>query len=212
MSDNALPAATTWGTADRWSLRIILVGVSSYAAIVLAIGIVSTIANLASGDRTLSLFVNQDLPAAADDGTAAIVDGRLDNATIRVTDLSAGASTLLLAANIIGTVTQLAVALAFVYLCWRLLRREPFLRSLYLAFLSAGAALTIGSVVEQGLRGIGSWTVITELGGGTPDSDSFWPLTLSFDGGPVGLGIALMIVAVAFEHGQKLARDTEGLV
>lgn len=40
----------------------------------------------------------------------------------------------------------------------------------------------------------------------------FWPLIGSMDGTPLGIGVGLLLVGLAFEYGEGLQRDTEGLV
>jgi len=40
----------------------------------------------------------------------------------------------------------------------------------------------------------------------------FWPMAFSGDLSPIGFGLALLIVASAFEYGERLTRQTDGLV
>jgi len=211
MSDTQTPAVAPWGKWDRISLKIILVGGIVYATVLLAVGTIGTITDLVTGQQLLSLTVNEKLPAAADTGTATLVDGRYDSARVFVADLTPATSGLLTAGSIIAIVTQLAVAAVFIYLTWRLLRREPFLRSLTWSFVAAGAVLLLGSIIGQTLSGIGSWLTAAELGA-TTDSDSFWPTVFTFDAAPLGLAFVLMLVGSAFEYAQKLTVETRGLV
>ena len=205
------PTAVAWSRLDRLSLRAILGGGILVAAIMAAVGCTSIISELASGHRSVRLIVDQPLPAAADAGAATILDGRYDTALVTVGDLAPVSAGLLTAGSIVMLVTQLLVAASFVYLAWRLLRREPFLRSLTWAFIGAGAVLLVGTLVGGSLSGFGGWLVAAELGG-SADDDSFWPLAMSLDLGPVGLAFVLMLVGCAFEYAQNLSRETAGLV
>jgi len=204
------PASVAWGKWDKLSLQLILAGIVIYAVVVLIAGIVDIVMSLASGDRLLSLTINEPLPTGVDTGTATLLDGRLDSARVYVTDLTPITTGLLDAGLIVGVITQVLVAASFAYLAFRLLRRRPFMKSLTWSFLAAGAVLLIGSIVAQALTGFGSWLVATELGS-NPDND-FWQMSFSVDVAPLGFGFALMLVGSAFEYAQKLSRDTEGLV
>ena len=205
------PTALAWSRLDRFSLRAILGGGIIVAALIAVAGCSSIIGELASGHRSVRLIADRPLPAAADAGAATILDGRYDTALVTVGDLAPVSAGLLTAGSIIMLVSQLLVAASFVYLAWRLLRREPFLRSLTWAFIGAGAVLLVGTLVGGSLRGFGGWLVAAELGGNA-DDDSFWPLAMSLDLGPVGLAFVLMLVGCAFEYAQKLSRETAGLV
>ena len=210
MSSIDTPASVAWGKWDKLSLQLILAGVVIYAVVVLIAGIVDIVMSLASGDRLLSLTINEPLPTGVDTGTATLLDGRLDSARVYVTDLTPITTGLLDAGLIVGVITQVLVAASFAYLAFRLLRRRPFMKSLTWSFLAAGAVLLIGSIVAQALTGFGSWLVATELGS-SPDND-FWQMSFTVDVAPLGFGFALMLVGSAFEYAQKLSRDTEGLV
>lgn len=211
MSTSEAPAIVPWGKWDRLSLQLILMGAIIYAIVILVAGVISVVVDLVSGERLLILPVNEKLPAAADDGTATLEDGRFDTARVYVSGLTPMANGLLTAGGIIAILTQLAVAGVMIYLAWRLLRREPFLRSLTWSFVVAGAVLLVGSIVGQGLSGFGAWLTAIELGS-TPDARGFWPLAITFDTAPLGLGLVLMLVASAFEYAQKLTVETRGLV
>jgi len=203
------PALATWGGWDRAALQLILVGAVIYALVVTVGGIAGLIGELSSGERTVSLFVEQSLPASATGGAATIVDGGYETATVTVAALEPITAGLLTTGGVIGFITQLLVAASFVYLAWRLLRREPFLRSLTWTFIVAGAVLLIGTILGQAASGFGSWLVVTELNDG---AEGFWPMVMKFDPAPVGLAFILMLVGCAFEYGQKLTHETRGLV
>lgn len=205
------PALAAWSRWDKLALQLILVGVALYALGVLAWGTITIVSTLTRGSRELVLAASGDLPGAASTGTATLVDGGYESAWVSVTGLTPLTSGLLTAGTIIGVVTQVLVAATFVYLAFRLLRRRPFMKSLTWAFITAGAALLLGSLIAQGLTGFGSWLVAAELGS-APDAGDFWPMAISVDLGPIGFGFALMLVGSAFEYAQKLSRDVDGLV
>ena len=211
MTSTDTPILAPWGKWDKLSLQLILGGVALYAIGALAWGVVTIVSTIASGSRELTLPVTGSLPAEASDGTATLIDGGYESAWVSVSGLTPLTSGLLVSGMIIGVVAQVLVAASFVYLAFRLLRRRPFLKSLTWAFICAGAALLLGSLISQGLAGFGSWLVAAELGSSSGAGD-FWPMALSIDLGPIGFGFALMLVGSAFEYAQKLSRETEGLV
>ena len=211
MTTYDVPAIAPWGKWDKAALQAIFgVGVF-FAVLTLVIGVVGIVSELVTGERLLTLPVNELLPAGADNGPAVIVDGHLDSATVLVSHLSAAPSALISAGSIVIVVSNLLVMGAFLYLVWRLLRREPFIRSLTWTFVAAGAVLLVGSLVGQALIQIANLMVMSELGS-TADDPGIWTTVVQLDAAPLGLGFILMLVASAFEYAQKLAAETRGLV
>jgi len=98
-----------------------------------------------------------------------------------------------------------------VYLSWRLLRAKPFKKSLTVVFITAGAALMIGNILSIGFDSFGRVLLVSELLG-DEKIGGFWPMAVQADLAPIGFGLALLIVACAFEYGERLTRETDGLV
>lgn len=205
------PSIAPWGRWDRMAMWWILFGSIAYTIVVLVTGIASLVNQVSTRTWTGSLIVDQPLPASADGGTAAVLHGRYESAIVTLGDLSGTAFGLLTTALVISIITTASVALAFVYLSWRLLRSEPFKKSLSVAFITAGGALLIGTLLSIGFEALGRMTVITELSG-EDALDGFWPIAAQGDLAPIGFGLALLIVACAFEYGERLSRETDGLV
>jgi hypothetical protein len=200
----------TWTRGDREVLWFLFGLAALIALVIVAFAAISIVGSAVSGEHTLTLVTDQPLPADADAGDATLVDGTFDSALVTVSNLSAPTQGLLLSSLVIGAATQTLVVLAFAYLAWRLLKRQPFLSSLPRIFTAAGAILSIGGIASQALYGFGSWNVAEELG--STDADSFWPLVMTFDPLPIVLGFGLLLIAAAFHYGVRLARDTDGLI
>jgi len=211
MTTHDVPAIAPWGKWDKAALQAIFGAGAFFAALTLGIGVVGIVSELVTGERLLTLPVSQPLPDGADNGPAVIVDGALDSATVLVSHLSATPSALLTAGSIVIVASNLLVMAAFLYLVWRLLRREPFIRSLTWTFVTAGAVLLVGSLVGQTLIQIANLMAMGELGS-TVDDPGIWTTVVGLDAAPLGLGFILMLVASAFEYAQKLAAETRGLV
>lgn len=211
MSAHEVPAIAPWGKWDKAALQAIFgVGIF-YAGLTLVIGVIGIVTELVSGRYLLSLPVSQSLPSSADAGSAAIVDGQFDSASVLVSNLSSVPGALLTAGSIVMVASNLLVLGAFLYLVWRLLRREPFIRSLTWTFVAAGAVLLIGSLVGQVLIQVANLMAMSELGS-SADDPGIWTTVVQIDAAPLGLGVILMLVAAAFEYAQKLSVETRGLV
>jgi len=206
-----IPSIAPWGRWDRIAMWWILVGSIAYAGVVLATGIIGLVHQLSTRTWTGSLIVDERLPPSADAGTASLIRGRYESAEVTLGDLSDAAFALLTAGMVLSIVTTATVALSFVYLSWRLLRAKPFKKSLTAAFLTAGSALLIGTVLSVGLDTIGRMITVSELLG-DDTIEGFWPVTVQGDLGPIGFGLALLVVACAFEYAERLSRETDGLV
>jgi hypothetical protein len=205
-----MTAESTWTRGEREVLWFLFGGASLIALAVFVFACITIIGSAVTGEYSLSLATTQSLPPEADTGEAILVAGSFESAVVTVTGLSALTQGLLQSAMIIGGAAQAITVLAFAYLAWRLLRRQPFLASLPRIFAGAGAILSIGGLVSQALAGFGAWNVAEELG--SSDAESFWPLILTLDPLPIVLGFGLLLIATAFHYGVKLSRDTDGLV
>jgi hypothetical protein len=177
----------------------------------LVFGAVGTIASLADGTTPLSLALDQPLPAAADRGSASIVSGSYDSASVVVGGLDSGTVVLAMVARIAGILTQAAIAASVALIAWRLLRGRAFRRSLSLTVTFSGAILLVGGLLSGGVGMLADWMAADQLNGGV-SRGGFWPLIGTVDGTPLGIGVCLLLVGLAFEYGERLQRETEGLV
>ncbi|MET0161931.1 MAG: hypothetical protein ABW204_04695 [Microbacteriaceae bacterium] len=168
----------------------------------------------AVGDAVpLRLEVDHALPEGIGGGTATLIEGAYDSAAVSASGLSAGVVTLLTVARGFGLLTTAAVAWSVAWLAWKLLRGQPFAASVGNALVTAGGSLAIGGLLSQGLGGFGAWIAIEELlGDVSAGADPFFPLIMGFDPAPLGYGLAMMLIALAFERGRSLQQDTDGLV
>lgn len=205
------PALAPWGRWDRIGMWLILGGSIAYAVIVFATGIGRLAHQLATQTWSGSLVVEQPLPASADGGTAELIRSSYETATVTLGNLSGWAFGLLTTSLVVSLITTATVALSFVYLSWRLLRAKPFKKSLTITFITAGSALLLGSILSIGFDALGRMIAISELLG-DDKLTGFWPMTFTGDLSPIGFGLALLVVACAFEYGERLTRETDGLV
>jgi len=177
----------------------------------LIFGLGGVVASLTSGTTPLTLSLDHALPAAADRGSASIVSGGYDSASVVVSGLDSGTVALATIARIAGVLTQAAIAASIALLAWRLLRGRAFRRSLSLIVAISGAILLIGGLLSSGLGVLAAWMTADQLNG-SRTLEGFWPIIGTVDGTPLGIGVCLLLVGLAFEYGERLQRDTEGLV
>lgn len=213
MADAQTPAIAPWGSADRIALQLLFWGTIVYSVIVLLVGGISVLIEAVTGDRFLTLPLSVPMEPRPD-ADATLIGGSLDSATVFVSGLSLTPSILLTIGSVMAVLAHLSVALTFAYLNWRLLRREPFLRSLTWSFAAAGGVLSLGSIVAQVLTGIGTNLAASELNMGVDGGvyNRIYPLPLSLDLYPLAIGLMLALVGTAFEYAQKLTAETQGLV
>ena len=183
----------------------ILVAIAS-----LTVGLVGLIRALSTDRIPLSLLVDTDLPPEADAGTANLVEGTYASASVLISDLSPAPVLLWALGQVIALATTTLICAAVAHLCWKLLHRQAFDRSVSWMAISVGFLLTIGTILGSGFGGLGLMMASSELGPVSPGR--FWTPGFELDLTPMLAGFVILLVAMAFEAGTRLQRDTEGLV
>jgi hypothetical protein len=161
-----------------------------------------------------------------DGPTASVLYGGFQRAEVAVSGLDLPARLLLAGGHLLQGVTMTIIAVAVAVLCTRLLAGSPFRPVLSRSVMVAAVAVAAGGILWQlcfQLAGVlasaqvltvTAWTA-DEAVMADPGTDIGWPepsfgFTLEF--WPLMLGLALAALAAAFRHGERLQRDTEGLV
>jgi hypothetical protein len=198
-------------TMNRAALGTLTVIALAYAAGALASGLVWIIGSLVRGTTTLSLLTQSQIPQSAVSADIQLVSGTYSQAAVEIRGLGGGVVALDTVATALGTLTQVLIALSVAYLGWKLLRGEPFRRSVTRVVAFAACALLIGGALGQIAQQAANLIAITELTGKSLGNDVF-PFIAGFDPTFFLVGLALGLVAAAFETGERLQRDTEGLV
>ena len=193
----------------RLTLWILLFGAVAFGVIILIFGISNLVSQLTSGHTTLTLVANKSLPAGSP-GTIRILEGSY--ATANVTVVGASASIVVFA--MIAAIARMLIAVALcgllASLAWRLLHGGVFRKSLTVAMTAAGAVLLIGGMVAQLGETVASGNAALELNQSA--HNNFWPLAGILDLNYVGVGLVLLVTGIAFEYGQRIQRDSDGLV
>jgi len=176
---------------------------------------------------------------------AQVVSGGFTWAEVSVTGLGYDARTLLALGHLAQGATGVVIALAIALLCRRILAGDPFRSRVSTITTIAGASVLIGGLAWQlfylfagtlaarATLSVTGWSydnsVLTDAYVGEDMGQLGWPQppeSWFLDFWPVWIGLALLAVAAAFRHAEKLTthaeqlavhaeeleRDTEGLI
>lgn len=218
-----MPSSPTPPTpTERVVLRIIAGGALLVAALALVGAVFGTV-SLATDERVAvpgMLIGNAETPEFTEK-SGAIVEARYESVGIEVTGLSGEARAWLVTEHLSAALLTVGLGLVVAWVATRLAAGRPFVRSATIALGVAAILVTASGLLEQAAAAIARAEVVDFLGsrditaGGTPDNPSyegFVGFGLNLDLAPLAWGMALIVVAGAFELGQRLQRDTEGLV
>lgn len=164
---------------------------------------------MASEAITIPSMPLRSVDAKAVLAVPAVSDAHYDTVTITAEGLSLSPRLLLAIADGLAILGPVALCIAVAWLCLRLFIGRPFGTAATWGIGAAAIAVMLGGLLSQAVRANAFSEVSQELGlvsAGVPTFE------MSIDLAPLGWGLALAVVAGAFEIGQRLQRDTEGLV
>jgi hypothetical protein len=156
------------------------------------------------------------------EGTTAKVDGGgFDHATLDFTGLGLSSRAWLASGDLLEGLTVVVIAVTVALLCYRVANGKPFTASLPKAITLSGLVILVGGMLWQVCFQIGQLLVAQQAFGpasaqwnnsvsGIRPGSTFWPQpsgNFHLDFWPIGAGLALFAVAVAFRYGEKLERD-----
>lgn len=214
-------ARPTLSRVETWS-----VGLIGSGSLLVFLGAVSTLfvaTSVFSSDPSVVRgfgLGNAEVPAFTEKSDS-IVDAGYETVWLSVSDLPMSTRWLMYAETALPALAVMAISVAVFWLSIMLLRGRPFVRSL--THVAGGAAIIVmvAGVGAQVFASAARASVVEYLnpqvitaGGNQTDPSyegvSYWALNL--DLAPVGWALGLALVAAAFELGQRLQKDTEGLV
>lgn len=201
--------------ADRAALVVVAV-LAAVGSLTAAVTYAVTHAGaLAAGETRLELLTRVEVPHAGTPGIGdapGIVSAGFESAWVVATGLS---DTVRLLQGIGMAVTALTIAIVGCAIAWLLVTvaaGKPFHRSLRAASLIAGFTLTLGPVVTTGLTGLAQMQAADELNHLANDIFvSGFSIPVTALGLPLA-GLAILALSYVFHVGERLQRDTEGLV
>jgi len=201
---------------DDWGLRAItggslLVGLAALIAFVMRAVHVLTAATLNIDGLQL---VNPRSPEFASE-VPAIADARYDSVTLVIEGLPAAVRWLLVSQATVAALLGIGLCLIVFILGMRLLGGRPFARSATWSIFAAAVLVMVTGVFAPFLEALTQAQVVQFLGDAVTAKGGAEGLMLfgvTIDAAPFGWGLALGVVATAFQLGERLQRDTDGLV
>lgn len=210
------PTATKpLGLGDRIALRLLI----AIAGLVGAAAIWWTISSLRQklvdgvGYYTFQLDSGpRDVPFP-EFGSAHVLTARQSpDVSIQVTGLSDGVIALIVLQHVLGLLLVGAIAGAFILLCLKLLQSKPFVRSMTITLMLLAIVLLVLGTCSEVLETFTRSLVREEITGGRSDTPIGGTWNWSISGIWLVAGLGLGAVAGAFQMGERMQRDTEGLV
>ncbi|MEV8253032.1 hypothetical protein AB0O95_03600 [Rhodoglobus sp. NPDC076762] len=204
--------------ADNWSLRAITGG----SMFVAALGVWSTVARILIITRDPDVTVsgmqleNPSTPEFTA-GASSIVSAQYESVTIVASDLSTAARGYLAAEAATSGLLIIGLSVVVAMLGMRLLAKRPFARSVTWASMAAAIITLAVGMTAPFLAGLARAEVVMSLGtdnvtAANNSSEGFSLFMTTVDLAPIGWAFALAMVAAAFQVGQRLQRETDGLV
>ena len=194
------------GLAEKLILGFIA-GCAAAIGVLETVFLVGRIAAVATSDPTSISGVRLADAVPADlGGSAALVSAEYDTVTIVVEGLSGGARGALIAATVLTSLLTIGICAVLVWLCLRVFVGKPFVRSATWGIGGVAILVLLAGLGAPFLRGIASTEAVNEVG-----ADGAL-LIAELDLAPLGWAFALIVVSAAFEIGQRLQRETAGLV
>lgn len=128
---------------------------------------------------------------------------------LTIEGLPASARAALIGATILTSLVSIGICAAVAWLCVRVFVGRPFVRSATWGIGVVAILVIAGGLGGSLLNGIANAEAVAHAG----LADAGLPIFLvTTDLAPLGWGLALAVVAGAFELGQRMQRDQEGLV
>jgi hypothetical protein len=183
------------GLADRAAFGVIAGLAGALGLLTLVDGVWRTVA-LAVGTGPVDLIAFSPLTDNV---------GNITGATVTSDAIDAGSRVLLVIASAVSLLVAVTISAAIVVFLAMTARGTPFHRTLYPVVLTTGLVMSFGGMIAGGLDGLGRMIAGGELG--EPYRAAF-ELQL----GPWAFGFVVLVAAYVIRAGERLQRDTEGLV
>lgn len=206
--------------------RVLLSGIMVVSGLLAALWVWSTIVN---GIRYLTDYAIEvhgvsiaeaNVPEFTQ-GLSAITQARYESVAVTVTDLPASARWLLWGEHSASALIIIGVCAVVIWLCARIWHQRTFGGSITGALVATALLVLICGLAKQIFAAVGRSRIVDFLGlestagmslGDSQMQEGFMAYSLNLSVAPIGVAIALLLVAVAFRVGTRLQREVEGLV
>lgn len=189
------------GRADSVAVTAILVVGAGLGGFIAGMGLVRAVFRLFDPSK-YPIELLADIPVELG---GSVLGAHGSSLVVTVSSLPTLPLWLLSISEMIGALAIGLVTVCFAFVLARVAQRKPFHRSMRSAALVAGCAIAFGSLLSQGLGGLARMMVAFEVREPAEPAFLFEPL-------PILVGFAVLALAYVFQAGNRLQKDTEGLV
>ena len=193
----------------------------------------TVVSDLTSRSISLRLPVYEfwpTLPAGAtiiSGPTAQVTSGGFTSAEVSVSGLDIAARAWLAGSSLLQGATIIMIAIVVVTLSLTILRNDPFQPAVARSIRLVGITVIVGGLAWQACSGVGESLAskqVLQLGSTELKNLASWddintiigfpqPTPhIQVDFWPIGVGLVMLVLAAAFRYGERLRRDTDGLV
>lgn len=149
-----------------------------------------------------------DFPAEQiSEASAQVTSATFETLTLTATGLSGSIRGLLITADILTALVAIGICAVVAWLCVRVLVGRPFVRSATWGIGIVAILIVTGGLLGPLFESIANAEIVMTL-----DISRLPAFLAVLDLSPLGWGMALAVVAGAFEIGQRMQHDTKGLV
>jgi hypothetical protein len=144
------------------------------------------------------------------EAASSVVAAHYETVAITVDGAPPAVRGYLIAAAILGTLVSIGICVVLAWLCLRVFVGRPFVTSATWGIGLVAILVILGGLGSSLASSIANAEAIEFLA--LDSSQGLMAFEVSIDLAPLGWGLALAVVAGAFEIGQRMQRDTTGLV
>ncbi|MGM7698791.1 hypothetical protein [Microbacterium sp. A84] len=149
-----------------------------------------------------------DFPAEQiSEASAQVTSAAFETLTLTATGLSGSIRGLLITASILTALVAIGICAVVAWLCVRVLVGRPFVRSATWGIGIVAILVVAGGLLGPLFESLANAEIVMTL-----DITGLPVFLAVLDLSPLGWGMALAVVAGAFEIGQRMQQDTKGLV
>ncbi|SEE66825.1 hypothetical protein [Ruania alba] len=200
--------------ADRIVLIVVAAGAAliALAALVgLAVGTIETTTATALEIDGLELANPSSPEFLATAGQ--VSEARYQDVTLTLTDPPAAVRAFTWAARLCAALVTAGVAGSVAWLAWRTASGRPFVRSARVAVTVAAIVMIRGGLFGDLFSGLARAETVTLLDADRSGTEEGFLLTIfESDFASVGWGLTLAVIATVLMLGERMQKDTEGLV
>lgn len=211
----------TPGAPGRPLLPRIVAGGAIVGIVLTAVGgILSVVVTFASERVTLTVPVTSRIeltPEQVRDSSARVVEGSAQQAdtVLTATGLDLTTRALVAAEQLVTTAVVVTVLVVIARLARQSIAPEPFTPRLSRSLMVGGATLAIGMTLAQVaslLAATRAHEQLFAISPGAVEGSGYVPPTWTFELWPLGVGLVVIVLAGLIRNGERLQRDTKGLV